>query len=416
MSWVGGSPFLYPVFSAFFYQFGGILGSRFFSVILGTFDVFLMYQFTKQLFYFRDVRKNKKAGLIAATFMAVTTVSIVISRLAIYDSLSFTLFFLGIVVYHKAIYNGEKTYYTISAVILFSAFLAKYVILGFFPLLIALPLILAIRTKNKESIMGIIFSFCVPLLLLTGGFIFLNFTQLQEFFVGQGVVSKASDKEVVQSFFSYTWLAYVFFLIGAPLLWRGRRLLIMLLLLFSLIPLLIHTLTSNVDSVQQHSFLSVLFIMPVVGAMFVVLQMRFKKIAIIAFVLVLAVQIFVTTPQVKEEEFFWANLTGTAKAIQATVGPGDRILAESSDSLYLTLKGKVTYEQIEGPFNFSYAGKDGTSAYTQAVDDGYFTFVELENGTYFSDDDLKAIQRALKKKYKKIYDDGNSVVYKKTTT
>jgi hypothetical protein len=414
-SWVGGSPFLYPVLSAFFYQFGGILGSRFFSVLLGTVNVFLMYQFTKQLFYFRNSTRNKKAGLIAAVFMALTTVAITCSRLAIYDSLSFTLFFLGIVLYHRAIFTGERRVYMISAVVLSFAFFTKYVVLGFFPILLAIPVLLAVRTKNTESITGILFSFCLPFILLTGGYIFLNFSNLQEFFVGQGVVSKASESEVAQLFFSYTWVAYALFLLGAPLLWRGRRLIIAILLLFSLIPLITHTLTANVDSVRQHTFLSIIFLLPVIGAMFVVLQQRFKKLAVGFLVLAVAVQILVSAPQVKDAELFWANLKGAAKTIQANVSSNDRILAESSDSLYLELNGKVTQDQIEGPFDFSYAGKDGINAYTQAIQDGYFKYVELEGGTYFSDDDLKAIRNAMQKNYKKIFDDGSASVYKLTS-
>jgi hypothetical protein len=382
---------------------------------LGTFDVFLMYQCTKQLFYFRKPGSNKKAGLIAAVFMAVTTAAITTSRMAIYDSLSFTLFFLGIVLYHKAIYSGERRIYMLSACVFFFAFLAKYVVLGFFPLLILLPFLLAIRTKSKESILGIIFSFCLPLLVLTGGFILHNFNALQEFFVGQGVVSKASENEVAHLYFSYTWFSYILFLIGAPLLWKGRRLLITLLLFFALVPLIIHTLTSNVDSVQQHTFLSIIFLLPVIGALFVVLQQRFKKLSIVLLVLAVSGQILIAVPQVKDAELFWANLNGAAKTIGKNVTPSDRILAESSDSLYLVLNGKVTQDQIEGPFEFSYDGKDGIDAYTHAILDGYFTYVELEGGTFFSDDDLKAIRKALQKKYKKVFDDGDAAVYNRTS-
>src|SRR3990167_7889340 len=47
-SWVGGMPLFYPTLSAIFGVFG-IIGSRFFNVLLGVLSVYLIYEFTKSL-------------------------------------------------------------------------------------------------------------------------------------------------------------------------------------------------------------------------------------------------------------------------------------------------------------------------------------------------------------------------------
>lgn len=131
-SWVGGNPFFYPLLSGIFYSLGGIVGTRFLNVVLGTICVFLIYAFTKQLLLFKDKRTNEIAGLAAAGIMATTTVAITSSRLAIYDALSFTLFLFALVTLHKAIYSGEGKFYVQASITLFLSFLAKYIVAIFF--------------------------------------------------------------------------------------------------------------------------------------------------------------------------------------------------------------------------------------------------------------------------------------------
>src|SRR3989344_1398287 len=77
-SWVGGMPLFYPTLSA----------------ILGVLSVYLIYEFTKSLRFSSNESEDKVTGFIAGSFLAILTVPIYLSRLAIYDMLSFTLFLL----------------------------------------------------------------------------------------------------------------------------------------------------------------------------------------------------------------------------------------------------------------------------------------------------------------------------------
>ena len=405
LSWVGGYPFMFPVFTAALYNAGGIVASRFFTVVLGTASVFLMYQFTKQLMFFKDKKTNQKAGLIAAAFMTVTAAAIITSRSAIYDGLAFPLFLLGTVLFHKAVYSGEKRLYLIAAVVLFLSFLAKYVVLMFFPLLLLIPIILTIKMKSVECLKGIFFSFCLPLILLTSLYVGYNFVELKDFFIDQGVVSKARQGDIARTFFEYTGFGYLLFFSSMILLWRNAKFLLVLLLLFSFIPLVIHSLTSNSDSIQQHTVFALLFILPAVGAGFAAILHKHKKTGIIVTALALIIQVLITLPQVKSAESFWPNITESANAIRENLEPSDRVLAESDDTMYLELKDNIPREQISGPFVFSYNGKEGLHAYTEAIENKYFHFVQID-GTYFSEGDIKSLEKTLSKGYRKIFDKG----------
>lgn len=409
-SWVGGFPYIFPFLSSMFYTVGGIVGSRFFMVLLGTASVFLIYIWTKQLMFFKDERSNKKAGLVAAAFMAITTIAITTSRLAIYDGLAFMLFLLGIVLYHKAIYSGERKFYIISAIVLFLSFLAKYIVAIYFPFILLIPVILAIKLHHREFLRGIFLSFCLPFLLLMGLYIGLNFSNMQEFFVNQGVIQKASFWEVLSLFWQYTGTAYVLCILSLPLLLKTRRLLVIMLVFFSIIPLIIHSMSGNTSSVQQHTFLALLFSVPIAGAGFVALMQKKRKIALSFVSLVFFFQLILTQGQVQEAEGFWPNVTDASRAMKENMSPSDRVLAESGDSIYLELKDNIPSEQLTGPFVFSYAGKDGLPAYVEAIKNGYFQFVQLD-GTFFSEDDLKVIEQSLQGNYRKTYERGSLKVY-----
>lgn len=411
-SWVGGFPYVFPLLTAAFYSLGGIIGSRMFTVILGTICVFLMYQLTQQLMFFKDKRMNQKAGLFAATFLAVTTIGITTSRLAIYDGLAFTLFFLGIILFHRAVYSGEKFIYVISAIILFLSFLAKYIVIIFFPFLLLVPIVLAIKLKQRwqDCVKGVVVHFCIPLLVLTGLYIGLNFSNLKEFFVNQGVVERTSESEVIRLFWQYTGIPFTLSLLSLSLLWKNDKFLSIVLLLFSFIPLVVHSIVGNTVSVQQHTFLSLIFALPIVGAGLAALLQKQKKLGSMFIIVALGFQVFITVGQVQEAESFWPNVTEATTEIRSNIEPSDRVLAESGDSVYLELQYNIPYEQLSGPFTFTYAGEEGLPAYIAAIENGYFHFVQLD-GTYFPQEDRQAIERALQDKYRETYDNGSIKVY-----
>lgn len=411
VSWIGGSPFMFPMTTAFFYLIGGLMGSRMLMVLLGTLCVYLIYQFTKQLQIFRTERLNNRAGYIAAAFMSVTTIAVISSRLAIYDGLAFTFFLAGIIVFHKAIFNEERKFYILSSLLFFLSFLAKYIVVIFFPFILLVPVLLAFKKKNLKSLKGIGLNFGVPFILLTGLYIVTNFAALGEFITNQGVVSGTSFGEIFNLFWEYTGVSYILCLAGIALLWKKDKIVLGILLFLSLLPLIVHGMTGNDSSVQQHTFLTLVFILPVIGAIFTALIVKKRRIGILITVLALGLQVVFTLPQVQAAEQYWPNLNESAKLLNANLKPSDRILAESGDSLYLEIESKIAHDQLEGPFVFSYGVYEGQAAYVEAIKNGYFNYIQFD-GIFFSEEDTLAIEEAMKKNYQKVFDDSKVRVYK----
>src|SRR3989344_2048534 len=378
ISWVGGLPFFYPLLSAIFYQIGGILGSRIFNVFLGT----------------------------AATFAATTAIPIALSRLAIYDMLSFTIFLMAIVIFQKALQEGNRFRYLSSAIALFFAFLAKYIVAIFFPFLLALPIYLNLKREERAATITILKYFWLPLIFLSMFYLIINFSSLVDFTLGQTLKEMASFSAILENFWKYLWISYLFSLGGVIVLWQKKKgALTILLAVASVLPLIAHLVAREGLSVAQHSFLSLIFILPLVGIFFSTIIQKNPKAGILLAGAAIAFNLFYSASKVRELESFWPNTDKAVWALKAEVTPNDKILAEAGDVVTLAFYNKIKSDQIMGPFVFSFKDKEGLPAYLAAIDDEYFNFVELD-GTSFSLDSILAIEKALSEKYFLFFDDG----------
>lgn len=264
--------------------------------------------------------------------------------------------------------------------------------------------------KDKKAVIGVFEHLCIPLSFLTILYFFYNFSSLQSFFFNNAVSDKSPYTEVFGIFSEYSALIYLFFFLGSLLLWKSRKILLIILFFFSLIPLLTHAISGNANSIQQHTFLSLVFLFPVGGALFAYLIQKQQALGTLATGIIISMNLFYSLPQVRQAESFWPNSSQAVAMLEKKISPTDKILAEGGDIVILGLEGKVEPEQVEGPFTFSYQGKEGLGAYVEALDDGYFELVQIE-GTYFSSEDITTIEETLAGKYKKVYDDGKQRIY-----
>src|SRR3990167_5338459 len=209
ISWVGGFPFFYPPLSAMFHALGGIVATRFFNVLLGVGSVFLVYKFTREIFPVSSEKESKTAGLVAAALMATSAIPITFSRLATYDALLVFLFLAGVVALARAVFEGERNAYVAGAVLLFLAFLAKYIAVIYIPLLLLVTLYLAVKTKRGEAVEGILTTFWVPLLLLAIIYATTTFSELKGFLSAKTSEEHDSAITIVWLFLKYSPIVFL---------------------------------------------------------------------------------------------------------------------------------------------------------------------------------------------------------------
>ncbi len=406
ITWVGGFPFAYPLFSAVFYEIGGILGTRLFNVFLGTAAVLLIYTFTTQLNLFKTPKSNQILGLIAAALMATATIPIEASRLAIYDALSFTIFLLGLNFFLKAVRDKNRVFYVLTGVTIFISFLAKYTPMFFVPFILLSGWFLT-ETKRKNFIKYL----WIPTILLFGLYFILTAQNLIEFFTTQ-VGDTSTPFEISQTFFKYSWVIYIFSFLGALALWKTKKYEIEGLYFLSLVPLIVHILTKNNNTMHQHVFLSLIFILPLAGAFFVWIIEKNKITGICATASILIFSIIYANIQLRDLETFWPNSDRASSVLREKVNTQDIVLAEGSDTILLALQNRIPPDQLIGPFTFDYRNEKGDAAYEKAINDGYFRFVEIES-EYFSGELIDRIKPILTIKYVKIFDDGRIQIYER---
>lgn len=406
ISWVGAFPLLYPFFSAIFYAIGGLLGTRFFTVILGTISIGLIFYITKSLRFFQEKRDNEVAGLIAAAFMATATIPLASSRLAIYDGLSFTFFLSGLALYLKANQNEKPLTYLSSSIAFFLSFLAKYITIIFFPFLL-LPLLL-----KRVNIRKVLFYFGIPIFLLPVLYVGINFSNLVGYISGQVGNPETTYLDVLNSFWQYSNILYLL-VIGGLIVASGRKkYTVLVLLLASFIPMTLHLVTRNNDSAHQHVFFSIVLILPVVGMFFTQTIKSYGKFAIAGMLLIWSVNSVSSIPQLNELETFWPNTTSATAFIRDRVSGNDVVLLEGGDVISLGINNKISSDQIIGPFWFEYKGLEKEAAYVKAVEEKYFKLIEIEN-VYFDKETIAKIEQAAPTRYTKTFDDGRIRVYER---
>lgn len=409
-SWVGGMPFLYPVVSAFFYTIGGLNFTRFLNVTFGVVSVLLFYHFAKNLSLLKSESKNKLAAQISALIFVTTGVPMILSRIANYDIPSFSFFLVGLVLLQKAYAKNGKYGFWAAVAMLLSIFI-KYITAIYVPSLLLVVVIAVIKHKSERTRIALIKEFCFPLVIGIAGYLLYTYNDVVNFLTSNAI-SNNSWESIIASFIKPSGIVIIFSLLGVVFIWSRKNFIkIILLLIASLLPLVFHLLGKNQDSATQHSFLSLIFLVPFIGCLFSNLIYSFKnmwKYTVIAFLVI--INYLIALPVKHQQEMYWPNSNQSVELLRSKVIWQDWILAEGGDIYTLTLSDKIPSNQIIGPFVFEHNGLVGREAYLAAIDAGYFKYIQLE-GTYFSEDDLSAILTRLKDRYIQILTDGPINVY-----
>ena len=413
-SWVGGMPLFYPPLSAIFGNFG-ILGARMLNVLLGTLSVYLMYEFSKSLVLSSKERANEIIGLVSASFLGVLAIPIYLSRLAIYDMLSFTFLLLGFTFLQKALViknpglRQRDNRFFLAATAFFLSFMAKYVTIIFFPLVLLWALYHS-RKLEKTVFSTFLSYFAAPLVIATTAYLALNFSELRHFLADQVGDSQNRSMEILSQFGTYTLIPTLFAAFGAlALLFKKQLSIVFVLLLASLLPLVVHLVSNSLPAVHQHTFLSIIFIIPAAAYFFgIFLEKRWLFGSLIV-LFALGITFVYSQNQVRELESSWPNTNAVMTNLKSSTTNHEKLLSFEDDvtKLFLT---NLDEKNISGVFDFKYKEFSGEKAYQQALKDGYFNFILFNDDT--DNETAKIVKSSVTKHYVSQYSSHPFVVYK----
>lgn len=416
-AWVGGNPLFYPTLSAIFGFFGGIVGARFFSVLLGTFSVYLMYQFGKILKLSKEEKTNQLIGLISSAFLGVLAMPVFLSRWAIYDMLSFTLFLLGVVLLQRALnlknpklWQPEGRFFA-AAAILFMSFLAKYITLILFPAIIIWALYKS-KQVSKETFSVALRYFALPLLLGTGFYFFRYMEDLIHFQTEQVSTISYSVDQILMQYIMYSFPAIAIALGGAVMLLRRNFITTIFLLGAASIVPVVHAVTSNFASVHQHAYLSILFLLPLGAYFFTRIYEKVKVLGNLVVVIVLLTVLTYSQTQVRALESMWTNTNDVLSYLEEKTTSHERIYAPEADVAAVDLSN-IKNENIVGQYSFKYKNIENNNAYSTAIKESYFDFIVIDNEN--TSEVSKTVKNSLTNHYSPVYNNHPFTVYKKGT-
>ena len=182
------------------------------------------------------------------------------------------------------------------------------------------------------------------------------------------------------------------------------------LLLAAGLPLVTHIFLNSLPAVHQHTFLSIIFLLPLAAYFLATIFERKIVFGGLITLVVLAFTFTYSQGQIKQLENSWPNTNSVTSYLRSNTSNHEIVLSSTDDITTLALDN-LPENNIVGVFNFSYKNLSGNEAYELALKEGYFNFVLFNQET---DEELgKTIRDSLTNHYAPVYDSGHDfIVYK----
>jgi hypothetical protein len=386
------------------------------SALLGTFTVLVVFFMTVRLF-------DEWAALWAALMFGLSTSSLNLSQLAVYDALSMPLLALGsYFIITASFHDGDRVTLrlVIAAAIISLSIFTKYIALLYLPALFLGGLTLYLYRKQPVRPLFTVFVYTISLMLLS--YYTLYQDALLQVFTGSGhlLFTAGTRSEIINTIVLQAGPLLALTLLGAlvvavsvvrsdHLSWlrRGAVLLVgLLFLVATFFTPLYHIITENVQSFWKHLLYTLLFLVPLAGYGVAEGIGRLRRVNTtwsrglrLAGVLITVPLIgFVGDRTLQQGWGFqqsWPDLTAGVEFLHDQPLTHDtRILAEQSAvyEYYLDF-GAHDNEVWSTTFDFTYGSLEGVDAMSRALYHQYFDYVILDD--YYTAATNRLLERLL---------------------
>jgi len=365
--------YLWPIFSALADRLGGLVAVREMAAAMGTAAVMAVYGFSRRLY-------GSAVGVGAAAVFALLGPAVMASRVATRDAGAFFFFAIGLWAFVRAWQEDEFPSWMLSAVCLFSAFLCKYIVAIYFPFLV----IIALRKGWRAAL-----SFCLPMVAASVFYLVRYWPDLS-YLLRYGAAYGSLRAHGWQLWDVYVWKRIDLWVIAALALLSlaacGRRTVTALLWLGAAVGLAFQWKTRADFDFWKHSTYVLLFLVPAAVYALIAFAKRLggttlrQAVTAISLVLVLAAGSAWTGKSASyDQTVFWPNVEPVLSYFEGRLPNNARILTDDSVLRYY-FNPLLPQSRITDPFAFSYQGNSETSAYSSAVENGWFDYIILDGG------------------------------------
>lgn len=368
--------YLWPAMAALADRIGGLLALRELAAALGTITVAATYGFASRVF-------SKTVGVGAAAVMAVLGPAVLVSRIATRDSGSLCFFALGLWAFAAAWQDNKKRHWFFATVLFLAAFLCKYVVAIYFPVLAVLAM-----WKGRKPI----FLFVTPLSAACAAYAALNKQDLLHLLrYGGSYGSLRGDAFNIYvvarwDLILIAWLAVLAFGVSQ---WRVRA---AWMWVGAMMAFVFQWQTRADYDFWKHANYALLFLVPAaVAGLLLLVQQLFRNNYLrqmqwgTVSVLSLAIGVAILGKVQDFGQFvFWPNVSPALAFFEDRITPQDHVLVDDTVLRYY-FNPALSQEQIVDPMYFNYrdaAGNDllGEPAYKAAVSERAFSQIVLDGG------------------------------------
>ncbi len=365
--------YLWPAFSALADRVGGIVAVREMAAAMGTAAVMAVYGFSRRLY-------DSAVGLGSAAVFAVLGPAVMVSRIATRDAGAFFFFVFGLWAFVRAWQEDEVPSWLVSAACLFGSFLCKYVVAIYFPFLV----IIALRKGWRAAL-----SFCGPMIAASAFYLVRYWPDLRCLLL-YGAKYGSLRAHGWQLWNVYVWQRIDLWVIAILSLLcfavRGQRKVTSLLWLGAALGLVFQWQTRADFDFWKHAAYVLLFLVPAAVCALIALakrlggtQLRQAVIAIAAILMLTVGSAWAGKSTSYDQTIFWPNVEPVLSYFEGRLPNNARILTDDSVLRYY-FNPLLSQSQITDPFAFWFQGHSGASAYSSAVEDGWFDYVILDGG------------------------------------
>lgn len=426
-SWMGGHPLFYPVITALADNLGGIVASRLLNCLLGVLTVETIFFIT--LFILEEIKPtlstfSKYLGAsVSALALTISSTSLYVSRIATYDMPSFYLLFLSITLLFLAWKNPKnsgKWFFFSSLSLAFSYFFK--VVAGFYLPFIVLFAFIESRSRGLISLNFWKKYFLYPIIFLFGVYTIFDLGPLITYLKTHAIREFVEYSEIMKNYQSYVYPLTGLIILGNLGLLIQRQWRYLFYLNFCAVWIVLsHLLSHRLATFDKHAYLSIAFFSLVCGCGLGLLVSYLKSTITKTVVVITLVGYFVLAAifsysDANQYNYLWTNTSSISEYLIQNTLPGDKILTESGASTILTLYDYNFPTNIT-TFDFlEYQKMTGDQAYIQALKDGYFDLIQLENSNAIRENielDTYLLVKSHMENYKLSYSNSNFDIYKR---
>jgi ABC-type thiamin/hydroxymethylpyrimidine transport system permease subunit len=383
--------YLWPMISAIADRLGGIVAVREVAAAGGTTVVLAVYGISRRLY-------GVAVGLGAAAVFAVLGPAVYASRIATRDAGAIFFFALGLWAYVMAWQERKRRWWLGATILLFAAFLCKYIVAIYFPALV----IIALWRGWRPFLF-----FAAPMTLASAFYLLFYWGDLKHLLLyGEGYGSlRASGAMLWDVYVGRRIELWVIGLLALLALVAAKRGVTFLLVLGAAIGLVFQWKTRSDFDFWKHAAYALLFLTPaavhgVISATRKIGKTEHQQVvaSVLAVIAIAAGSAWAGKSTQQDQFLFWPNVEPILGYFEGRLPNNAKLLVDDSVFRYY-FHPMLRQSQIADPFYFHYGDSGGKEAYAKAVQDGWFDYLVMDGGMGQEADDVHEAIRPYKSRY-----------------